>query len=159
MFRKFLYRAALLQQKLADNNLPHMVVYTTGIFSVIIGVIFFIDAPNFITNPTFAAVFQYAIPQVWGAVLALTASLMMFGFWQNRTAGRAPAFVLCILFSSLGIAAAGEPLANPAGPALLSASAVYTFVGIVCAICVFACSSKSYGGDHAPARTHDHITH
>lgn len=160
MSRKLLYRAAVIQQKLADNNLPHMVVYTTGIFSIIIGIIFFLDAENFITNPTFAATFQYAIPQVWGAVLSLTAALMMFGFWQNRTAGRAPAFVLTLLFTVLGISAAREPLANPGGPALLSASAVYTFVGIVCAICIFACSARPSGGeDHAPSRTDHHVAH
>lgn len=159
--KTLLYKLGNLQQKLADNNLPHMLVYATGSFSIIIGVIFLFDAENFVNNATFASTFEYALPQVWGSVLALTAALMMFGFWQNRTAGRAPAFVLTLLFTILGLSAAREPLANPEGPALLSASAVYTFVGIICAICIFACSSTpTSGGDrHAQARTDDHVHH
>lgn len=155
--KHLLFRAGELQQKLADNNLPHMLVYSTGLFSISLGLIFFLDAQDFIANPTFAFTFQFAIPQAWGVVLALTAALMMFGFWQNRTSGRAPAFVLTVLFSVLGISAAHEPLANPEGPALLSASAVYTFVGIICALCIFACSART-GGVHAKA-TDNHLDH
>lgn len=151
MVAKLLYRAGELQQKLADNHLPNMLVYTTGLFTIILGSIFFFDAGSFESNPTFSFTFRYAKPEVWGIIMAATGLLMMFGFWQNRTSGRAPAFVLTLIFSALGISAVREPLANPEGPALLSASAVYTFVAIICAICIFACSSRiGVAGAQAP---------
>jgi len=134
-----------------------MLVYSTGIFAIILGGIFFLDAENFVSNPTFAYSFAFAKPQVWGAVMAITAVLMMFGFWTGRTAGRAPAFVLAMMFSVLGITAAREPLANPDGPSLLSASAVYTFVGIICGLCIFACSART-GVERAEAAD-DHVHH
>lgn len=148
-------RAAVIQQKLADNHLPHMLVYSTGLFSVVLALVFFVDAEAFRANATFRSTFSHATPEVWGAAMGLTGLLMMFGFWQNRISGRAPAFVLTVLFSILGISAGREPLANPDGPALLSASAVYTFVGIVCAICIFACTAQP-GGSRGKA-TDDHV--
>ena len=157
MVKQLLSRAATVQQRLADNHLPDMLVYATGLFTLTLGTIFFIDADNFQTNPTFAYTFHFAKPEVWGAVMGLTGLLMMFGFWQNRSSGRAPAFVLTILFAVLGLSAAREPVANPNGPALLSASAVYTFVGIICAICIFACSSRIGGRDAEAAD--DHLNH
>lgn len=151
MVKQLLSKAGRLQQTLADNHLPDILVYVTGLFTVTLGTIFFVDAEAFTVNPTFRSTFSHATPEIWGAAMGLTGLLMMFGFWQNRTSGRAPAFVLTILFAVLGISAGREPLANPDGPALLSASAVYTFVGIVCAICILACSSRR-GGPQWPPR-------
>lgn len=157
MVKHLVAKVGTVQQKLADNHLPDMLVYTTGLFTVVLGTIFFIDAENFTDNPTFRYTFSSATPEIWGAAMGLTGLLMMFGFWQNGSSGRAPAFVLTLLFALLGISAGREPLANPDGPALLSASAVYTFVGIVCAICVLACSSQQ-GGPHGRAADH-HLPH
>lgn len=149
MGANILTRLADVQEKLAQNHLPDMLVYSTGIFSMVLGIIFWGDAERFGASPTFEYTFAYASPEVWGIIMGVTGLLMMFGFWQNRTSGRAPAFVLTVVFAALGISAIGGPLTNGAG--LLSASAVYTFVAIICAICIFACSSIPAGGRrHAP---------
>lgn len=149
-----LARMGEIHQKLAENHLPNMLVYSTGLFTLTLGTIFWWDAERFADSPTFEYTFAYAKPEVWGIIMGLTGLLMMFGFWQNRTSGRAPAFVLTIIFAVLGISAVGGPLSNPGG--LLSASAVYTFIAIICAICIFACSSVPAGGrrNAAPADNH-----
>lgn len=148
-----LARIGEIQQKLADNHLPAMLVYSTGLFAVTLGVIFCWDAEKYAASPTFEYTFAYARPEMWSAVMAVTGLLMMFGFWQNRVSGRAPAFVLTLTFAALGISAVGGGVNNP--NALFSASAVYTFVAIVCALCIFACSSVRSGGRrHAPPANH-----
>lgn len=153
MGTNFLTRMGTIHQKLADNHLPNMLVYSTGLFTITLGVIFWWDAERFAASPTFEYTFAYARPETWGIIMAVTGMLMMFGFWQNRTSGRAPAFVLTVVFAILGISAVGGPLSNSAG--LLSASAVYTFIAIICAICIFACSSAPAGGRrNAPPADH-----
>lgn len=154
MGSNLLQRIGDIHQKLADNHLPHTLVYTTGIFTVVLGVVFLVDAETFARNATFALTFRYARPEVWGIVIGATGILMMFGFWTKRTAGRAPAFILTLVFSALGLSSVHEPLTNPDGPALLSASAVYTFVAIICAICILACSSKIGVSDARPFDDH-----
>lgn len=153
-----LARMGEIHQKLADNHLPAMLVYSTGCFTIALGIIFWWDAEKYTASPTFEYTFAYARPEMWGAVMGITGLLMMFGFWQNRTSGRAPAFVLTLIFATLGITAVGGGVYNP--NALFSASAVYTFVAIICAICIFACSSaaRSGGRRYAPPADH-HLDH
>lgn len=148
-----LTRIGEIHQKLANNHLPNMLVYSTGLFSITMGILFFFDKERFASSPTFEYTFAYTRPEVLGGVIAVTGMLMMFGFWQNRTSGRAPAFILTMIFAMIGITAVGGPLTN--GTGLFSASAVYTFVAIICAICIFACSSVPAGGRRdAPAADH-----
>lgn len=152
-----LARMGEIHQKLADNHLPAMLVYSTGLFAVTLGIIFWWDAEKYTASPTFEYTFAYARPEMWGSVMAVTGLLLIFGFWQNRVSGRAPAFVLTLVFAALGISAVGGSVNNP--NALFSASAVYTFVAIVCAICIFACSAARSGGERdAPAADH-HLHH
>lgn len=155
MGTNLLTRIGGIHQKLADNHLPAMLVYSTGLFAITLGVIFWWDADKYTASPTFEYTFAYARPEMWGAVMGVTGMLMMFGFWQNRVSGRAPAFVLTLIFAVLGISAVGGGVSNP--NALFSASAVYTFVAIVCAICIFGCSTVRAGGKRNAPPAHDHL--
>lgn len=157
--KSVLNRTQNIISKMGENHLPHMLVYSTGLFSLVLSIIFISDSQAFSDNATFAFTFQYASPEFWGVLFALTGIIMMFGFWYDRTTGMAPAFVLAVLYTALGFTSGVEPLSNPDGDALFSASAVYTFVGIIAAICVFACSIPSTSKAQVNGKaTHHHLS-
>lgn len=156
--KSVLNRTQGIISKMGENHLPHMLVYSTGLFSVVLSAIFVSDAKAFSDSATFAFTFQYASPEFWGVLIALTGVIMMFGFWYDRTTGMAPAFILAVLYTALGFTSGIEPFNNPDGNALFSASAVYTFVGIIAAICVFACSIPPARGQGSGKTSYHHLT-
>lgn len=121
----------------SERHIPPMLVFSTSAFSIILGVIFVVDASSFIESATFNRTFQYARPEVWGGALSVTGMLLGWLYWLDGTSGRAPAFILTCMYMGVGFTAGVTPLMGEGG--LISASAIYTFVGIISAICVFAC--------------------
>lgn len=135
-------RVMAFMDAISDNHIPSMVVWCTGVFSIVLGAIFWFDAQDYRDSKTFAFTFEYAAPEVWAILLALTGLVMTFGYWLDGATGRPAAFVLTGIYVALGFTAGIAPLS---GQGLLSASAVYTFVGLISAICVFACSPRAGG--------------
>lgn len=109
-------------------------VYGLAGFTISLGIILILTADRFLQAPTFAGTFQWARPEIWGALFAVTAALLALEFRSG--AGRLPALVLSILYSAFAVTAAFNPFG---GSGVFSATVVYLGFAWFSATCILAC--------------------